>query len=93
MAKTTKKRKKAAKSAELDSTYLLKLILYVIIGSQWLRLTTGGNGQIPIPIGLFIGVFFASHDHFQIDRKIEYAVLLMAMLVGFWSQVGIFVNL
>lgn len=88
MAKKTKRKKQ---TQELDSTYLFKLVLYVIIGSQWVRLTHG-DSQVPIPVGLLIGVAFASHDHFQIDRKIEYAVLLLAMLVGFWSQVGIFVN-
>ena len=88
MAKT-KKRQKA--SQELDSVYLLKLVLYLIIGAQWLRLTTGNN-QIPLPLGLFIGALFASHDHFRIDRKIEYAVLLVAMLVGFWSQAGFYLS-
>jgi hypothetical protein len=33
------------------------------------------------------------HDHFQIDRKIEYAVLLLAMLVGYVAGVGIFISL
>lgn len=93
----TKKRSTAkrttASSRELDSTYLLKLVLYLIIGAQWLRFTNaGGTTQFPVPVGLLIGVLFAMHDHFQIDRKIEYAVLLVAMLVGFWSQVGLYVT-
>lgn len=89
----SKTNKRKASSQELDSVYLLKLVLYIIIGSQWLRLTTAHGSQLPIPLGLIIGVLFASHDHFQIDRKIEYAVLLVAMLVGFWSQVGIYVTI
>lgn len=92
MVKT--KRKAATKKQELDSVYLLKLVLYLIVGAQWIRFTNAaGNTQFPIPIGLIVGVLFASHDHFQIDRKIEYAVLLIATLVGFWSQVGIYVTL
>ena len=86
MAKTKK-----AKTQELDGVYLFKLVLYVIIGAQWLRLGHG-SGQVPLPVGLFVGVLFAAHEQFRIDRKIEYAVLLVAALVGFWSQVGLFLN-
>lgn len=74
---------------ELESTYILKLVLYMIIGSQWLKIETRSGGQIPIPVGALIGVLFAMHDHFKIDRKIEYAVLLIAMFVGFWVPVGL----
>jgi len=82
--------KKVSKSEqELDSTYILKLVLYLIIGSQWLRITKGDTTQLPIPVGFIIGLLFASHDHFQIDRKIEYALLLVAMFIGFWLPLGI----
>jgi hypothetical protein len=88
-----KKQKRRTGSAELDSVYLLKLVLYLIVGAQWIRFeNTTGTSQIPIPIGLIIGFIFAMHDHFRIDRKIEYAVLLVAMFVGFWSQVGIYIT-
>ena len=73
---------------EKDSTYLLKLVLYLIVGSQWLKIVTKSGVQIPIPVGAIIGVMFAAHDHFQIDRKIEYAVLLVAMFIGFWVPLG-----
>ena len=91
MAKTKKKHKQPAQ--ELDSSYLLKLVLYMIIGTQWLRFVQPDGSTIPIPLGLFIGIAFAMHDHFQIDRKIEYAVLLLTMLIGFYSQIGIFITL
>ena len=92
MAKKKQKRSNA-KTQELDSVYLLKLVLYLIVGAQWIRFTNvAGTTQFPVPIGLIFGVLFASHDHFQIDRKIEFAVLLIAMLVGFWSQVGIYIT-
>jgi hypothetical protein len=98
MAKTKKTKKtkavaKASKSQQLDSVYLLKLVLYLILGAQWIRFVSpSGGSQVPIPIGLIVGVIFAMHDHFQIDRKIEYAVLLIAMFVGFWSQVGVYIT-
>lgn len=69
--------------------YVLKLVMYLILGTLWLRVGHTGGNTIPLPVGLAVGGIFAMHDHFKIDRKIEYAVLLVAMLVGFWSQIGL----
>lgn len=85
--------KKPKPAPELDGIFLLKLVLYVIFGSLWLKihsadLTTG----IPIPVGFIIGLLFALHDHFQIDRKVEYAVLVVAALIGLIAPYGIFVG-
>lgn len=88
--KTTRKSKK---SAESDSAYLLKLVMYLIIGSLWIKITPESGGQIPIPVGFVIGALFAMHDHFQIDRKIEYALLLVTAFIGFWLPIGIFISL
>lgn len=90
MAKTKTQTKK--KSVELDSVYVLKLVMYLIIGTLWLRIGRADGSNIPIPVGLAIGFLFAAHDSFKIDRKIEYAVLLVAMLVGFWSQIGLMIT-
>jgi hypothetical protein len=81
-AKVSKK-----KPQELDSVYLLKLVLYMILGAQWLRFTKGSM-TYPIPAGFFIGVIFASHDHFRIDRKVEYALLLVSTFIAFWLPLG-----
>lgn len=86
-----KKHAKSKSNDELDSVYFLKLVIYIIIGSFWVKITVGQSMQIPLPIGPLFGIWFASHDHFRIDRKIEYAVLLMAALVGFWAPIGLFV--
>lgn len=89
----TKKPSNHRASAELDSVYLLKLVLYLIVGAQWIRFeSAAGTTQVPIPFGLIIGLLFAAHDHFKIDRKIEFAVLLVAMFIGFWSQVGVYIT-
>jgi hypothetical protein len=84
-------KKKSTKKVqtEPDSTFFLKLVLYLILGSQWLWIDNLPEWQIPIPIGLIVGLFFASHDHFQIDRKIEYAVLLVSAFIAFWLPMGI----
>jgi hypothetical protein len=84
MAKTTK----ITQNNEPDSTYILKIVLYLIIGSVWLNVHTNATDRIPLPVGLVLGLLFASHDHFRIDRRIEYAVLIVAAFVGYWVPVG-----
>jgi hypothetical protein len=88
------KKKTKIERKESDGSYVLKLVLYAVVGSQWLWITNSdGSVRMGLPLGLVIGLWFASHDRFQIDRKIEYALILIAMLIGFWSQTGIFINL
>lgn len=78
------------KPKQSDSAYLLKMVLYMMIGSQWLYFVNEDmTSQFPVPLGLIVGLIFASHDHFRIDRKIEYAILLVAMFLGFWISTGI----
>ena len=90
---TNTKKKNRRLKPETDSAFVLKIVLYLILGFQWIRLTNpAGTKQIPLPIGLVLGMIYASHDHFRLDRKIEYALILAAMLIGFWSQVGIYVT-
>lgn len=96
--KQTRQRKAPARTIRTKTTpgdgpYLLKLVLYTIIGTQWLWLQPSHGQSIPLPVGLLIGLLFAMHEHFQLDRKIEYAVLLAAMLVGFIAHVGLAVSI
>jgi len=79
---------KKALRVEPDSIYFLKLLLYFTVGSIWLKV----NGRTVFPVGLVLGVIFSSHDHFRIDRKIEYAVLLVAALLGL-AGFGVFLGL
>jgi hypothetical protein len=93
MAQTKKTSKKLVQRQSNDGAYLLKMVMYLIVGCQWLWFQPSGGQQVPIPIGLLVGLLFAMHEHFQIDRKIEYAVLLVATLAGFVAQIGVFVKL
>lgn len=87
-------KKKKIQTSESDGAYIFKIVMYLIIGSQWIRLVDPElTRQIPLPIGFIIGLIFASHDHFKIDRKIEYAVLTIGMFVGFWIQSGVYITL
>ncbi len=87
------KKKQTKPQAEPDTTFFLKLVLYVILGSFWLKfqhpLQIGNFMLNGFPLGLLIGLVFASHDHFQIDRKIEYTVLVLVTIVTFFLPAGI----
>lgn len=81
------------KTNEPDSLYFLKLVLYIMAGSFWLRfaepIMIGDFMVNALPLGLPIGLLFARHEHFQLDRKVEYAVLLIATIVSFFLPSGI----
>lgn len=84
-------KKKARKQS--DGSYLLKLVMYIIFGSLWVKfaipITIGSFTLYGIPFGLFIGLLFASHDHFQVDRKIEYALLLLMTILTYFMPAGV----
>lgn len=90
--KTVPKRKKAAVE-ERDSVYFLKLVLYLVLGTIWLKFSTpiivGGIPVSGVPVGLLIGLLIASHDKFQIDRKIEYAVIMVMTVISYFLPAGI----
>jgi hypothetical protein len=91
MAKTKQKQVKIL--SQSDSTYFLKLVLYLVVGTQWIFFVNPDmTSQFPLPLGLIVGLFFTTRERFKIDRKIEYAVLLVATMVGFWSNIGIYIT-
>lgn len=79
-------------NTEPDSAYFLKIVLYLIVGSQWLRIEHLPDWSLPLPLGLLIGLFYAAHDHFAIDRKIEFALLLVSAFVALWLPIGIVIK-
>lgn len=88
-----KQKSKKFTDGEGDGAYFLKLVLYIVLGSFWLKFGTplriGDFLIYGVPIGLVIGLLFASHEHFQIDRKIEYAILVLMTIVTFFLPAGI----
>lgn len=72
------KKKQSNPETESDSSYFLKLLLYFLVGTIWVRV----NDVTVFPLGLVLGIIFASHEHFRIDRKIEYVVLLFSSMLG-----------
>jgi hypothetical protein len=87
------KQKRSAQTSDNDGAFILKLVLYVILGSLWLKIHSANlNSGIPVPVGLVVGLIFASHEHFRIDRKIEYGVLVIAALIGLIVPYGLFIG-
>lgn len=92
-AKSVKVAKSRKKPAIYDGVFAFKLALYVVLGTMWVKVTDGQVVTFPIPVGLILGMIFTSHEHFAIDRKIEYAVLMVAALIGFFAPFGIYISL
>lgn len=88
MAKTKRRAHTSTTAVEPDVEYVLKLVLYLAAGSIWTRLVFGDT-VIPLPLGFVVGLWFTRREKLQIDRKIEYAILLMSMFLGFWLMPSI----
>jgi ABC-type dipeptide/oligopeptide/nickel transport system permease component len=86
-------KKPTKKPSDANSGYLLKIVLYLMLGSIWIKVSNNNSWQIPVPIGLIIGLVYASHEHFKIDQKIEYAILLVSAFIAFWLPLGLYINL
>lgn len=94
MAKTKQvTKKKNAGSTSFDGVFLFKLVFYLLLGSVWLKMSNGSSISIGLPIGLMVGLIFTTHEHFRIDRKIEYGVMVVAMLFGYFAPYGLYINL
>ncbi len=90
MAISKKRNTKATN--ESSAAYFLKIMMYFILGTLWLRINRGGN-EYAIPIGLPLGLLINTHEKFQIDRKIEMAVLVVATFLSFFLPLGLVVAL
>lgn len=86
----SKKTTKTVQPPEKDGVYLLKIVLFFLLGCLWVSV---GNESVTIPVGLLFGFVLASHDHFQIDKKIEYVVLLFAAILSFLAPIGFVLTL
>ena len=89
----TKSRKTKTDTNESDGVYFLKLVLYIVLGALWIEFENPVEIGIfmidGLPCGLLIGLIFASHDHFQVDRKIEYAILILMAILTYFLPAGL----
>lgn len=90
MAKTKRRKRKTKTAIDVDAVYFMKLVIVLILGSLWLKVGDGQTWQLPLPVGMAAGLMFIRNERLKNDRKIMYGVLLAAMLVGFWTPIGIY---
>lgn len=81
---------------ESDSTYLLKLVSFVLLGTLWLKFQTPvswlGMPFSGIPIGLLVGLLLVNKfEKNQVDRKIWYAILIVVTIICYFVPAGIVV--
>ncbi len=87
-------RKGYEKVFESDGEYLLKLILYVLLGSFWLKFSQPfawlGLHFNALPVGLVLGLIIISRfEKFQSNRKIWYAVIIVVGIISYFVPAGI----
>jgi len=83
-----KPKTKLSKYKESDFHFLVKVALYLVLGSVWVVL----KGVRIIPAGVIIGFIFSKSEFLQINRKIEYVMLLVGALFGLFGR-GIYIYL
>lgn len=81
---------------ESDSTYFLKLVVVVILGTLWVKFASPFNWlgltMTAIPLGIIMGFLVVrAFEHHQEDRKIWYAVLLVVGVISYFVPAGIVV--
>lgn len=79
---------------ESDSAYFLKLVIYALLGTFWLKfahpLVIGGFPLNGVPIGLLVGLIVVHQfEKYQADRKIWYAILLVITIISYFMPAGI----
>ena len=80
--------------AEPDSTYFLKLVIVVILGTLWIKFTQPMSWQgIPMngfPFGMLVGLAgIRLLEKNPFDRRIWYAVLIVVGIISFFVPAGI----
>lgn len=79
---------------ESDSTYFLKLVIYALLGTLWLKFATPvtvfGVPFGGVPAGMLVGLVLVRYfEKYQSNRKIWYAILLVVTIISHFVPAGI----
>ncbi len=66
---------------ESDFAFLVKAAVYLLLGTLWI----GWQGHRWLPVGVVIGFALSKVEILRINRKIEYALLVVGALLGLYS--------
>lgn len=91
---TSVSRRGYEKVFETDSTYFLKLVLVLLLGTLYIRfdepIRVEGILFTAIPVGLILGlILIRQFEKHQSDRKIWYAILVITAILCFAFDVGV----
>ena len=92
--RTAVSRRGYEKIVEADSAYFLKLVLFFVLGTFWLKFEIPleiGSVLLPaFPLGMIVGLLIVHKvEKLQFNRKIWYAVLLIVGLISLYLPAGI----
>ena len=81
---------------ETDSTYFLKLVVFVLLGTLWLKFQQPvswlGLPFYGLPVGLLVGLLLVRQfEKYQADRKIWYAILLVVTIICYFVPAGVII--
>ena len=93
-AHKARRRVRRIRPVESDSTYLLKLVIFIILGTLWLKFNTPvewlGLHFNGLPLGLMVGLLVVHNYEKNVeDRKIWYACLLVIAIISYFVPAGI----
>jgi hypothetical protein len=79
---------------ESDSTYFLKLVVFVLLGTLWLKFQQPISWLgIPLrgfPVGFLAGLVLVNRfEKYQSDRKIWYAILVVVTIICYFVPAGV----
>lgn len=71
-----------------DFVFLIKCALYLLLGTVWIA----WGGHRWLPVGVVAGFFLSKIEFLRLNRKIEYALLVVGALLGLYG-LGITIGL
>ena len=79
---------------ETDGTYFLKLVVFVLLGTLWIKFAQPvswlGMPLNGIPLGMLAGLILVNRfEKYQSDRKIWYAILVIVTIICYFVPAGI----
>ena len=94
--RTVVSRRGFEKVSETDGTYFLKLVIFLLLATLWLKFESPVEWLgVPInalPLGIVLGLILVHLvEKYQFNRKIWYAVLLTVGIISYFVPAGIII--
>ena len=94
--RTTVSRRGYEKIDESESTYFLKLVVFLLLATLWLKFETPvewlGMPINALPLGIVVGLALIHLvEKYQFNRKIWYVVLLTVGIISYFVPAGIII--